>query len=36
MYIGSRRKSDILFGRNLISLNIVPTRSLGDVFLLRK
>ena len=36
MYIGSYVKSDISFGRNLIFLNIVPTKSLGDAFPMRK
>jgi len=36
MYTGSYLKSDISFGRNLISLNIVPTKSLENVFPIRK
>ena len=36
MYIGSCLKSDISFWRNLISLNIVPTKLFEDVLLMRK
>ena len=36
MYIGSCLKSDSLFGRDRISLNIIAIKSLGDVFPMRK
>jgi len=36
MYISSYLKSDISCGRNLISLNIIPSKSLGVVFSMRK